>query len=199
MNTAELIRRKVEALPAGQPFTPAEFLSIATRSTVDKTLTRMVVAGQLTKASRGIFVRPQMSRFGALPLEPFEVAVAKAHGAPVQVHGAEAARRFGLSTQVPVRPVFYTTGRSRIFTVGKTEVRLQHISPRKLVTPGTKVGMAISALWYLGKEQVNHEMFEAINSKLTEQEWKELKLAASQMPSWMADAMHRYEKECSNG
>ena len=158
----------------------------------------MVLAGLLTKASRGVFVRPQMSRFGALPLEPFEVAVAKTHGAPVQVHGAEAARRFGLSTQVPVRPVFYTTGRSRTFT-GKTEVRLQHISPRKLVAPGTKVGLAISALWYLGKEEVNNEVFEAIHSKLSEQEWKELKLTAPQMPSWMADAMHRHEKERSNG
>jgi hypothetical protein len=199
MSTAELIRQKIEELPAGQPFTSAAFLSMAARSTVDKTLTRMVLAGQLSRPSRGIFVRPQMSRFGALPPEPFEVAVAKAHGAPVQVHGAEAARRFGLSTQVPVRPVFYTTGRSRTFTVGNTEVRLQQISPRKLVAPGTKVGMAISALWYLGKEQVNHEVLNAIHSQLSEQEWIELKAAAPQMPSWMADGLHRYDKGRTSG
>jgi hypothetical protein len=178
--------------PTALRIASAAFLSMAARSTVDKTLTRMVLAGQLSRPSRGIFVRPQMSRFGALPPEPFEVAVAKAHGAPVQVHGAEAARRFGLSTQVPA--VFCTTGRSRTFTVGNTEVRLQQISPRKLVAPGTKVGMAISALWYLGKEQVNHEVLNAIHSQLSEQEWIELKAAAPQMPSWMADGLHRYDK-----
>lgn len=199
MSTAELIRQKIGECPAGYPFTPAAFLSMASRSTVDKTLTRMVRAGQLVRPSRGVFVRPEMSRFGALPPEPFEVAVAKAHGTPVQVHGAEAARRFGLSTQVPVRPIFYTTGRSRTFFVGSTEVRLQHISPRKLVAPGTKVGLAVSALWYLGKAQVDREVLDAVYSKLTEQEWQELKAKAPQMPSWMADALHRYEKGRNNG
>lgn len=194
MSTAELIRQKIEQLPQGQPFTPASFLSIAERSTVDKTLARMVRAGTLRRPTRGVFVRPIESRFGAVPPEAFAVAVAKAHGAPVEVHGAEAVRRFGLSTQVPVRPVFYTSGRSRTFNMGNMPVRLQHVSPRKLVLPGTKVGMAISALWYLGKEQVNHEVFQTIRSKLSSEEFRALKAAAPQMPSWMADALHKFEK-----
>ena len=199
MSIAELIRQKVDEVPAGQPFTPAAFLSIAERSTVDKTLGRLVRAGLLTKPSRGVFARPKESKFGLIPPEPMEVAIAKVHGALVQVHGAEAARRFGLSTQVPVRPVFYTTGRSCTFNVGKVPVRLQHVSPRKLVCPGTKVGMAISALWYLGKEQVNREIFETLCSKLTPEEYAGLKAAAPQMPCWMADGLHKYEKGRNNG
>lgn len=198
MSTAELIRQKIEQLPQGQPFTPAAFLSIAERSTVDKTLARMVRAGTLIRATRGVFVRPIESRFGSVPPEAIEVAIAKAHGAAIEVHGAEALRRFGLSTQVPVRPVFYTTGRTRTFNIGNMPVRLQHVSPRKLVSPGTMVGMAISALWYLGKEQVNHEVFKTIQSKLSLEEFKALKSAAPQMPSWMADALHRFEKGTLN-
>ncbi len=185
MSTAELIRQKVEELPAGQPFTPAAFLSIAERSTVDKTLGRLVRAGLLTKPTRGVFLRPNRSKFGLIPPEPIEVAAAKVHGARVEVHGAEAARRFGLSTQVPVRPIFYTTGRSSTFNIGKVPVRLQHVSPRKLVCPGTKVGMAISALWYLGKGQVNRRVFKTLCSQLSSDEYAALKAAAPQMPSWM--------------
>jgi hypothetical protein len=194
MTRAELIRQKVEELPQGQPFTPAAFLSLAERSTVDKTLARMVQAGILTRATRGVFVRLKQSRFGAIPPEPLDVALAKSQGESIQVHGAEALRQFGLSTQVPVRPVFYTTGRTRTFYVGKTPVRLQHVSPRKLVYPGTKVGMAISALWYLGKEQVTNEVFETIRTRLSKEEFEVLKSAAPQMPIWMANAIHRYEK-----
>lgn len=199
MSNAELIREKIDQLPAGQPFTPAAFLSIAERSSVDKTLARLVRAGVLSRPSRGVFVRPHESEFGVIPPEPIEVAIAKAHGMPVEIHGAEAARRFGLSTQVPVRPVFYTTGRSRTFWLGKMPVRLQHISPRKLVYPGTKVGMAISALWYLGKEQVSHKVFEAVRSRLSPEEYEALKAAAPKMPCWMADALHKYEKSSHNG
>lgn len=199
MSTAELIRQKIEELPTGRPFTAAEFLSLAERSCVDKTLARLVNAGFLSRPTRGVFVRPKESKFGAIPPEPMEIALAKMHGAPVEVHGAEAARRFGLSTQVPVRPVYYTTGRSRTFSIGNVTVRLQHVSQRKLVFPGTKVGMAISALWYLGKEQVNREVFEAIRCRLSPAEYTALKAAARQMPSWMADALHKFEKGRTNG
>ncbi len=192
MTSAELIRQKIAELPPGQPFTPSVFLSLAERSTVDKTLARMVHAGILARAARGVFVRPRQSKFGAIPPEPLEVALAKAHGEPIEVHGAEALRRFGLSTQVPVRPVFYTTGRTRTFYIGKTPVRLQHVSPRKLVHPGTKIGMSISALWYLGKEQVTNEVFDAIRARLSQEEFEVLKSVAPQMPSWMANALHRY-------
>lgn len=194
MTTAELIRQKVEELPQGQPFTPSAFLSFAERSTVDKTLARMVQAGTLARPTRGVFVRPRKSKFGEVPPEPLEVALAKAQGEPIEVHGAEALRRFGLSTQVPVRPVFYTTGRTRTFYVGRTPVRLQHVCPRKLVHPGTKVGLAISALWYLGKGQVTNEVFETIRANLSPGEYELLKSAAPKMPSWMAGALRRYEK-----
>lgn len=199
MTTAELIREKIEALPPGRPFTSSEFLSLGERTTVDKTLARMVKAGILARPTRGVFVRPQKSKFGEIPPEPLEVAVAKLHGEPVGIHGAEALHRFGLSTQVPVRPVFYTTGRSRTFNVGRTQVRLQQVSPRKLVYPGTKVGMAISALWYLGKEQVTNEVFEAISAKLSAEEYATLKSAAPKMPTWMSSALHRYEKSQRHG
>lgn len=194
MKTAELIREKIKGLPTGEPFTPALFATIAERSNIDKTLARLVSSGFITKPARGIFVKPKQSKFGELPVEPLQIAVAKANGAPVEIHGAEALRRFGLSTQVSVRPVFYTSGRSKTFEVNGMPVFLQHISPRKLVKPGTKVGMAISALWYLGKERVGNEVFAVIRSKLTEKEFKELKDAAPHMPAWMAGAFHRYER-----
>lgn len=197
MSAAELIRRKINELPEGEPFTPALFSTIAERSNIDKTLTRLVNAGFISKPARGVFVRPKLSRFGPLTVEPLQIAVAKANGAPVEVHGAEALRRFGLSTQVPVRPVFYTSGRSRTFEVNGIPVQLQHRSPRKLVKPGTKVGMAISALWYLGKEAVGHEVFAVIRSRLTDIEYEELKASAPYMPVWMSNALLRYEKGSS--
>jgi len=102
-----------------------------------------------------------------------------------------------LSTQVSVHSVFYTSGRSKTFEVNGIQVQLQHISPRKLVKPGTKVGMAISALWYLGKEGVGTEILAALRSKLTEREFEELKASAPHMPVWMSNALLRYEKGSS--
>jgi hypothetical protein len=80
-------------------------------------------------------------------------------GGPIEVHGAEAARRFGFSAQMPVRPVYYTTGPSRRIEYSGIPIILKHVSPRKLVAPGTNVGLAISALWYLGEPRRTNSRF----------------------------------------
>lgn len=194
MTIAKLIRRKVEELPVGQPFTAALFLGLAERSNVDKTLGRLAKAGVIMRVSRGVFVRPKQSRFGPVPPEISKLAALKAHGEPVAVHGAEALRQLGLSTQVPVKPVFCTTARSRTFLAGKTEVRLQQVSPRKMLYSGTNVGTALAALWYLGKQRVGNETFEVIRSKLTSEEYSLLRDSVPHMPGWMAQALRRYEQ-----
>ncbi len=193
MSIAEAIRSKVEELPIGQPFTAAMFFGIAERSNIDKTLGRLVEAGVIVRASRGVYARPKQSRFGVIPPEITKMAALKAQGEPVAMHGAEALRQLGLSTQVPVSPVFYTTARSKSFKTGAIEVRLQQVSPRKMVHAGTKVGMALSALWYLGKESVDNSVFDAIRSKLNSEEYATFRATVPQMPGWMAQALLRYE------
>ena len=151
--------------------------------------------GLLTKPTRGVFTRPQQSRYGPVPPGVFELALAKANGAPIEIHGAEAARRLGLSTQTQVRPVYYTSGRSKTFQFGKLTVTLHHVSPRKLIAPGTTVGLVVSALWYLGKEEVTTEVLSKIKAKLSAEDFAALKAAAPKMPIWMSDALHNFEKE----
>lgn len=193
MTKAKQIRRKIEELPIGQPFCAASFLDLAERSNIDKTLSRLVKAGVIMRATRGVFVRPKQSRFGVVPPEISKIAVFKTNGQPVAQHGAEALRQLGLSTQVPVKPVFYTTARSRTFQTGKTIVRLQQVSPRKMAHAGTNVGTALSALWYLGKGRVNSTVLESIRAKLTTEEYSTLKSTVPQMPGWMAQALRQYE------
>lgn len=194
MTIAEQIRREIDALPVGQPFTATSFLEMAERSNVDKTLGRLAKAGVIVRASRGVYVRPEQSRFGAIPPEISKIVAIKVQGEPFAVHGAEALRQFGLSTQVPVKPVFCTTSRSRTFRVGKIQVKLQQVSPRKLAYAGTNVGTALSALWYLGKERVDNKTFTAIRAKLTEEEYSTFKAAVPRMPGWMLQAFHVFER-----
>jgi hypothetical protein len=102
---------------------------------------------------------------------------------------------FGLSTQMQVQPVYYTTGPSRRIKYGGMYIRLKHISQRKIVAPGTNVGLAISALWYLGKNQVEKATFATIQKRLTAAEYMQLKESVPQMPAWMAEGLMRFERE----
>ena len=200
--TAGLIRARIEAMPLGEPFTPTAFLACGTRASVDQTLSRLVRAGVIERVSRGVFVRPEVSRFvGKVMPEPLKVAetVAKTTGAVVQIHGAEAARRLGLTTQVPLQPVFVTSGSSKRIRVGKMEIRLQHVCARKLALAGRPAGLALAAMWYLGKKEVTPAIVEQIRREIGASEFEVLQSAVSAMPAWMSDALFRNGRMVAHG
>lgn len=195
--TAELIRQRIEEMPIGEPFTPMVLLSCGTRASVDQNLSRLIKAGVIERVARGVFVRPEVSRFvGKVMPEPLKVAetVAKTTGAIVQVHGAEAARRLELTTQVPIQSVFNTSGPSKKIRVGKIEIRLQHVCQRKLALAGRPAGLALSAMWYLGKTEVTPALIDRIRHKLGANEFEVLRSATSLMPAWMSDAIFHSEQ-----
>lgn len=191
------IRTCIEQQPLGKPFTPAMLLACGSRAAVDQALSRLTKGGFIERMGRGLFVRPEISRYaGKVMPEAFQVAEALAErtGAAVSVHGAEAARRFGFTTQMPMQPVFNTTGPSRRLRVGNLEVRLSHVSSRKMALAGRPAGMALSALWYLGKQEVAPATIAVLRQRLPAEEFSVLSNSKSIMPAWMSDVFNRFEQ-----
>lgn len=170
------------------------------RSAVDKALSRLVEEGVIQRVARGVFVRPKKSRFiGNVMPEVSRVieVIAKDHGETIQIHSAEAARRFKLSTQMPTIPVYYTSGPSREIRIGNLKVKLMHTtSHRRLQHAGKKPGLALSAR-YLGKNNINAEVIRRIREGLSTEEFEALR--TSRMPAWMASAIENYTQGATYG
>ena len=114
-------------------------------------------------------------------------AIADNNGETLQIHGAEAARRFRLSTQVPTAPAFHTSGSTRTVRVAGTAVRMVHTANRRrLQYAGEPPGAALAALWYLGKDNVTAETVATIETALGPAEFERLRSA--DMPAWMQKA-----------
>jgi hypothetical protein len=194
MSTIEDIKIRVKNIRPGKPFTTNRFIGMGSRAAVDKALSRLVKAKKIKRVTRGVFVRPLQNRFvgEVMPEVPQVIeAMAHEHGEKIQLHGAEAARRFRLSTQMPTQLVYYTSGSSRVVHVGKLNVRLIHTSnSKKLAYGGTNVGLALSALWYLGKNQITNESISKIRSNLSFQDFTTLCEASK--PEWMTKAIQDY-------
>ena len=201
MSTAQAIRASIRKLPRGKPFTSARFLRHGSRGAIDRALSRIVREGGIRRLSRGVFVRPGTSRFvGAVLPDVAEVveAIARGNGETVQVHGAEAARRFGLSAQAPISPVFHTSASSRTIRIGNVAVTMIHTSNRRrLQFAGETAGLALSALWYLGKDNVTPETVDAIESALGVADFE--KLRSADMPAWMTRALGAAARRTAHG
>lgn len=197
MSVAESISNRIKHMPKGKPFAGALFAQVGSRASVDKALSRMVLSGSLERVARGVYMRPKQSEYTgkkvrANPIAVMEV-VAKARGETIQVHGVEAARRLGLSTQMQVLPTYYTSGSTREIRIGNAVVRLRHASRQRLQQAGTQVGVALTALLYLGKEGLTEQAVGKIASSLSVEEFN--KLMACKMPEWMRAALAGSAKE----
>ncbi len=190
MSTAKAVRAAIRKLPLGKPFTGARFLKHGSRSAVDRALSRLAAKGEIRRLAHGVFVHPRTSRFvGAVMPDIHEVVeeIARNNGETLQIHGAEAARRFRLTTQVPTAPVFHTSGSTRTIRVAGTAVRMVHTANRRrLQFAGEPTGAALSALWYLGKDNVTPETVAMIEAALGPSESK--KLRSADIPAWMQKA-----------
>lgn len=201
MTIAQQIRERIEQIPVGEPFTTASLLALGTRATVDQTLRRLARGGHIASVSRGVYIRPKMSRFtGPVMPEPLKIAeaIARTTGAIIQPHGAEAARQFGLTTQVPTQPVYLTSGPTRHLKVGKLLVTLEHTSSRKLALGG-RPGLALAALEYLGKEGVTTKAIEQVRRQLHPEEFETLRHATGLMPAWLSDRFLRHKRASGLG
>jgi hypothetical protein len=191
MKEIELVKNQVNMIPRGRPFTASSIGREISYANVRQVLSRLVKAGEVMRATRGIYVRPKEVPYLGKVLpgsEEIVKAISKQTGEIITPHGAEAARILQLSTQVPMRPIFYTSGTSRKIKLGKQTITLKHISPRKQVKPGTITCLVITALWYLGKNHVNENVANTIKQRLNEKQFSEVLKHINQMPVWMATA-----------
>jgi hypothetical protein len=200
MSTAQIINDYIERMALGEPFASAELLKYGSRANIDQILSRLVKSGELTRVARGIFVRPEKTSYlnvkWALP-EPSKIAstVARSSGEIIVPHGAEAARRLQLSTQTQTKPVFFTSGATRHIKTGNMEIVLKHVSHRKIANAGTIAGLVISALWYLGKNQISQQIIEKVQKRLSPEQFQQVQESTHSMPGWMADAFYHYKQE----
>tara|TARA_B100000949_G_C14249151_1_gene437263 strand:- start:782 stop:1387 length:606 start_codon:yes stop_codon:yes gene_type:complete len=195
------IREYIAKQPEGQPFASTELRQFASTDNIRQILNRLVKSNEIKKVARGVFVKPKSLTMGEkMPLaSEIAEAVAQTTGETIMVHGAEAARQLQLTTQVPTGLVFYTDGNSRTLKMGNRTVRLKHINPSRMIEPGTVAGLVITALIYLGKENVTPSTIDSIKKRIPEEDFKKTINLISRMPAWLSDVFFRYQKETQNG
>ena len=188
----EAILRHARNQPEGVPLTAKGLLHLGNRAAIDQALSRLARRGELLRAGRGLYVLPVRSRFGnrAPSLRKTVEGLAAQCGERIANSGAMAANVLGLTTQVPVTPVFLTSGSSRTLQLGHQEIRLRHSPPWQLVLCGRRAGDAVRALAWLGPERAGTAL-EKLRRSLNAEERRELESVTSQMPGWLAGPVSR--------
>ena len=184
---AKQVLEHATGLTEGTPLVAKELLHLGSRAAVDQVLTRLVHRGALLRAGRGIYALPVESQFGTRAPSAAKMVqgLAKQRGEIIASHGAAAANALGLTTQVPMRAVYLTSGPSRQLQLGAQKVEFRHAPIWQLIFPGRVAGDVVRALAWLGPEKAA-EALRSLRTKLPSSELEEITSARARLPTWMA-------------
>lgn len=186
------IMKRVRAKGRGWVFTPRHFIDFGTRGAVDMALSRLVKAGDIRRVGRGLYDYPrQHDRLGALSPDPDSLAAALAtqSGDSLAPSGAVAANRLGISTQVPAKVSYATSGRSQTKRAGGRSLTLRHSRAPVLNDAPDSANAVVQALAYLGKDRIDAAVIARFAQRVDDKDMKALLQARPKMSGWMGDVV----------
>ncbi len=185
MYTAVLIRRHINKLKDNKPFSIRDFLNYGSRNAVDQIFHRLVKSGQIIRVARGIFIKDTSPMPSIL-----EVALTKATAfcKSLVTHGSQAAQQLRLSTDISPQPeaVYACSGSSSSFRFGNIRIRFISVSQRKISLGDEVAGLAIRALWYLGKFNCSAQLVCDALAQFNRNDRQALREKIKIMPAWLA-------------
>ncbi len=165
-------------------------LHLGNRAAIDQALSRLVRNGGLIRVCHGVYVQPIHTRFGPRTpaVEKVIASLSTLWGERIVPCGGTAANVLGLTTQVPVRSVYLTSGPNRRLALGELTVDLRHAPRWQLSAPRRPAGAAIRALAWLGPDEIEASL-DVICHKLSAEDFQELATLRAVMPAWIAESV----------
>jgi Family of unknown function (DUF6088) len=186
-SVSERIELITQSAPEGATLSAKNFLHLGSRAAVDQALSRLAREGRMLRVARGVYVRPIEGKFGSRPPSPEKVveAFAALKGETVASSGAAAANAMGLTTQVPVRQVYLTSGPNRELRVGGQVIEFQHAPAWQLALSERPAGTALRALAWLGPKHARKAVRE-LKRRLPTSEYQAMASIGGRLPTWAA-------------
>lgn len=189
------ILNRIRRMEPRAVFTPKDLLDLAPRGSVDMTLKALSAEGTIRRIARGLYDLPRESRLlgGQSPasLDQIARAIARRHRWTIIPHGPLAANLWGLSTQVPARTVYISSGPSKNFEFGKQRIEFRHASPKETAVQSERAGAVIQALRDFGRRRVDEELIVRIGSRLSAKDKQDLLRDARHSADWIYQVAKR--------
>lgn len=147
------ITELVGAGGAGHVWVPADFARFGSRDAIDKTLQRMVLAGELRRIDRGLYEKPKINRLSKRPADPdyhaVVGAIARRDQLRLLVDGMTAASDLGLTDALPARITIHTDSRRRAVKLDNLTIAFKQTAPSRLYWAGRPAMRVVQALHWL--------------------------------------------------
>ncbi len=184
---SKIVRRIVRS-SVKKVFFATDFVDLGSGKAINKALERLSVAGKLHRVSHGIYIpiSAKASDFPHTPdIDEIVLSIAARDKARLLPTGSYALYKLGLTTQVPMRIVYYTDGSPRRLKIGNYQITFKKASAKRLALKGQLSKLVIQALRDIGKSEASGEMIAKLRERLKGEDPVLIKHDLALAPEWI--------------
>lgn len=181
------IVRRIARSSVKKVFFASDFADLGSGKAINKALERLAIAGKLHRVSHGIYipVSDKASVSHVPDIDEIVISIAARDKARILPTGSYALYKLGLSTQVPMRIVYYTDGSPRRVKIGNYQVTFKKASTKRLALKGRLSKLVIQALREIGKSEVSGDMIAKLRERLRSEDPVLVKHDLALAPEWV--------------
>ena len=154
--------------------------------------------GKLVRLANGVYLKTTITKFGPVYPSPTEIAeaIARRDHAQVLMSGLAAENYFGLSTQIPMKIVFLTSGSVRKLTVGNTTIEFKRGVPKNFAFNDKTMATLCLALKSIGNGHVTDDQKTVLRNFLNDYiQEHDIKSDLKLMSQWIQKLLNELIKD----
>lgn len=195
--------RRIVSYGKGWVFSGTDFLPDFKRWEIDRSLTDLEKEDKICRILPGLYYYPEYSELLKKNVAPDIAVVAKAlarkYNWKIFPDGNTALNYLNLSTQVPARYIYISSGSPRKYTIGNTTLEFKYRTPKESTIKDENANLVVQALKSLGKEHASESDFiKLLSTRFSYTEWIKIEKASKKVAYWVVDIIAK-AKDMANG
>ena len=163
------IKQKIDTLPNGSAFVVSDFTGFSDYQTAKRTLARLCDRGYIRRVLRGVYDKPRYSdllqEYTAPDPNEIAMTIARNYNWNIVPSGNAALNMLGLSTQVPAKWEYCSSGPYREYEFGNITIEFKHRSSKEIEGLSFDTALLIQAIKALGRDSITEDVIERLRER----------------------------------
>lgn len=191
---------KIQGYGRGYAFSSSDFIKQFPSDSVDKALSLLAAKKKIRRIARGLYDYPKYSELLAQELSPdieqVAYALARKFNWKIEVSGNSALNILGLSTQIPAKYLYLSSGPNRTYTLcNQVTLEFKKAALKNIGFKYKESSLIVQALKELGKENINQEIIETIRKNIDKKMYTKILDDTKVTITWIYETIKQICKE----
>jgi len=184
-------------------FSAIDFLPDLKRWEIDQSFISLEKEGKITRVLPGLYYYPEYSEILQKKVAPniafVAEALARKYDWKIFPEGSTALNYLGLSTQIPSKYIYISSGSPRKYKIGKIDLEFRHRVLTEIMIKNEKAMLVIQSLKSVGQVHANIEFVESLSKRFSYSEWVHIEKASHKVTGWVLNIISKAKEFSKNG